>query len=127
MLLCSGNGECACSECVCHEGWTGEYCNCSTSTHTCESSDGSVCSGRGKCVCGKCECSVPGASGDKCEKCATCVDVCSSSRYIHLFFLSHKRKLLTDAMIQNINQTCCPVCLPDSLLITPVSFDNHSL
>ncbi|MCI4383721.1 hypothetical protein PGIGA_G00029630 [Pangasianodon gigas] len=78
--LCGGNGECNCGECVCHEGWTSEYCNCSTSTHTCESADGSVCSGRGKCVCGKCECSVPGASGDKCEKCATCGDVCSSTR-----------------------------------------------
>ncbi|KAF5909912.1 integrin beta-6-like [Clarias magur] len=78
--LCGGNGYCDCGECVCHDGWTGEYCNCSTSTHTCESADGSVCSGRGKCVCGKCVCSVPGASGDKCEKCATCRDVCSTTR-----------------------------------------------
>ncbi|KAG7327717.1 hypothetical protein KOW79_009323 [Hemibagrus wyckioides] len=78
--LCGGHGECDCGECVCDEGWTGEYCNCSTSTHSCESADGSVCNGRGKCVCGKCECNVPGASGEKCEKCATCADVCSSTR-----------------------------------------------
>ncbi|XP_017572150.1 integrin beta-6 [Pygocentrus nattereri] len=78
--LCGGNGMCDCGECVCHSGWTGEYCNCSTSMRACESADGSVCSGRGKCVCGKCECSVPGASGDKCEKCLTCGDICSRTR-----------------------------------------------
>ncbi|XP_026874136.2 integrin beta-6 isoform X1 [Electrophorus electricus] len=78
--LCGGNGQCDCGECVCHSSWTGEYCNCSTSTHTCESVDGSICSDRGQCVCGKCECSVPGASGEKCEKCPTCGDVCGSVR-----------------------------------------------
>uniref|UniRef100_A0AAY5F293 Integrin beta n=1 Tax=Electrophorus electricus TaxID=8005 RepID=A0AAY5F293_ELEEL len=81
--LCGGNGQCDCGECVCHSSWTGEYCNCSTSTHTCESVDGSICSDRGQCVCGKCECSVPGASGEKCEKCPTCGDVCGSVRYAH--------------------------------------------
>uniref|UniRef100_A0A4W4FZF8 Integrin beta n=1 Tax=Electrophorus electricus TaxID=8005 RepID=A0A4W4FZF8_ELEEL len=82
--LCGGNGQCDCGECVCHSSWTGEYCNCSTSTHTCESVDGSICSDRGQCVCGKCECSVPGASGEKCEKCPTCGDVCGSVRYMPL-------------------------------------------
>ncbi|XP_076880755.1 integrin beta-6 isoform X2 [Brachyhypopomus gauderio] len=79
--LCGGNGQCDCGECVCHSGWTGEYCNCSTSTHTCESEDGVLCSGRGQCVCGKCECTVPGASGDQCERCPTCGDSCGSVRH----------------------------------------------
>ncbi|XP_062868445.1 integrin beta-6 [Trichomycterus rosablanca] len=78
--LCSGNGECDCGECLCNNGWMGEYCNCSTSTHACISANGSVCSGRGKCVCGKCECTDPGASGERCEKCPTCGDACSSIR-----------------------------------------------
>ncbi|CAB1458070.1 unnamed protein product [Pleuronectes platessa] len=78
--LCGGHGVCDCGECHCHSGWTGEYCNCSTSTEACMSEDGTVCSGRGKCKCGQCACAVPGASGDKCEKCLTCGDACSSAR-----------------------------------------------
>ncbi|XP_063068093.1 integrin beta-6 [Engraulis encrasicolus] len=78
--LCGGHGECDCGECLCHPGWTGEYCNCSTGAEACVSGDGAVCSGRGACVCGACECSVPGASGDTCEKCPTCGDSCSSIR-----------------------------------------------
>ncbi|KAL2087573.1 hypothetical protein ACEWY4_016401 [Coilia grayii] len=78
--ICGGHGECDCGECVCHPGWMGEYCNCSTGAEACVSADGSVCSGRGTCVCGGCVCSVPGASGDTCEKCPTCGDSCSSIR-----------------------------------------------
>ncbi|XP_055785586.1 integrin beta-6-like isoform X1 [Salvelinus fontinalis] len=79
-LLCGGHGDCDCGECVCHSGWMGEYCNCSSSRDTCVSEDGVLCSGRGKCVCGKCVCSMPGASGDTCERCPTCGDSCSSAR-----------------------------------------------
>uniref|UniRef100_A0A8C1QP49 Integrin beta n=1 Tax=Cyprinus carpio TaxID=7962 RepID=A0A8C1QP49_CYPCA len=75
--LCGGHGECDCGECVCHSGWMGEFCNCSTSNNSCLSPDGSICSGRGKCVCGKCECTVPGASGEWCQRCPTCGDICS--------------------------------------------------
>lgn len=78
--LCGGHGVCDCGKCHCESGWTGEYCNCSTSTEACMSDDGALCSGRGKCECGHCVCSVPGASGDKCEKCPTCGDACSSAR-----------------------------------------------
>ncbi|XP_069381857.1 integrin beta-6 isoform X2 [Paralichthys olivaceus] len=78
--LCGGHGVCDCGDCHCQSGWTGEYCNCSTSTEACMSEDGTVCSGRGKCECGHCVCSLPGASGDKCEKCLTCGDACSSAR-----------------------------------------------
>uniref|UniRef100_A0A674E2X9 Integrin beta n=1 Tax=Salmo trutta TaxID=8032 RepID=A0A674E2X9_SALTR len=79
-VLCGGHGDCDCGECVCQSGWTGEYCNCSSSKDTCVSEDGALCSGRGKCVCGKCVCSMPGASGDTCERCPTCGDSCSSAR-----------------------------------------------
>ncbi|XP_042590495.1 integrin beta-6 [Cyprinus carpio] len=78
--LCGGHGECDCGECVCHSGWMGESCNCSTSNSSCVSLDGSICSGRGKCVCGKCECTVPGASGEWCQRCPTCGDICSLPR-----------------------------------------------
>ncbi|KAM7405943.1 hypothetical protein PAMP_000353 [Pampus punctatissimus] len=78
--LCGGHGVCDCGECHCQSGWTGQYCNCSTITETCMSEDGVLCSGRGKCECGQCVCSIPGASGDMCEKCPTCGDACSSAR-----------------------------------------------
>lgn len=78
--LCGGHGVCDCGECHCHSGWTGEYCNCSASTEACMAEDGTLCSGRGKCECGQCVCSIPGASGDKCERCPTCGDACSSAR-----------------------------------------------
>lgn len=78
--LCGGHGVCDCGECHCESGWTGEYCNCSSSTEACMSEDGALCSGRGRCECGHCVCSVPGASGDNCEKCPTCGDACSSAR-----------------------------------------------
>uniref|UniRef100_A0A3P9I6G5 Integrin beta n=1 Tax=Oryzias latipes TaxID=8090 RepID=A0A3P9I6G5_ORYLA len=78
--LCGGHGVCDCGECHCESGWTGDYCNCSTETEECMSEDGDLCSGRGKCSCGKCVCTVPGASGDKCEKCPTCEEACASAR-----------------------------------------------
>ncbi|XP_033962154.1 integrin beta-6 [Pseudochaenichthys georgianus] len=78
--LCGGHGVCDCGECHCESGWTGEYCNCSSSTDACMSEDGALCSGQGRCECGHCVCSVTGASGDKCEKCPTCGDACTSAR-----------------------------------------------
>lgn len=79
-LLCGDNGDCDCGECVCRDGWTGEYCNCTTSRDGCTSEDGVLCSGRGDCVCGKCVCRNPGASGPTCERCPTCGDPCNSKR-----------------------------------------------
>ncbi|XP_061743300.1 integrin beta-6 isoform X1 [Nerophis ophidion] len=78
--LCGGHGVCDCGECRCHGGWTGEYCNCSSSSDACLSQDGGLCSGRGRCECGRCVCLVPGASGDTCDKCPTCGDACSVAR-----------------------------------------------
>ncbi|ELW47107.1 Integrin beta-6 [Tupaia chinensis] len=79
-LLCGDNGDCDCGECVCRSGWTGEYCNCTTSTDSCLSEDGVLCSSRGDCICGKCVCTNPGASGPTCERCPTCGDPCNSKR-----------------------------------------------
>ncbi|XP_055254705.1 integrin beta-6 isoform X1 [Moschus berezovskii] len=79
-LLCGDNGDCDCGECVCRSGWTGEYCNCTSSTERCLPEDGTLCSGRGDCVCGKCVCTHPGASGPTCERCPTCGDPCNSKR-----------------------------------------------
>ncbi|XP_043999708.1 integrin beta-6 [Gambusia affinis] len=78
--LCGGHGVCDCGKCHCEPGWTGEYCNCSSSTKACMSENGSLCSGRGKCNCGQCICSVAGASGKKCEMCPTCVDSCTYAK-----------------------------------------------
>ncbi|XP_054901011.1 integrin beta-6 [Poeciliopsis prolifica] len=78
--LCGGHGVCDCGKCHCENGWTGEYCNCSSSTEACMSENGSLCSGRGKCKCGQCICSVAGASGEKCERCPTCVDSCTYAK-----------------------------------------------
>lgn len=78
--LCGGHGECDCGECHCESGWSGEYCNCSSSTEACTAEDGVVCSGRGTCECGHCVCSVAGASGDQCERCPTCGEACSATR-----------------------------------------------
>ncbi|XP_044525775.1 integrin beta-6 isoform X2 [Gracilinanus agilis] len=79
-LICGDNGHCDCGECICNSGWTGEYCNCTTSTDSCISEDGTLCSGRGNCTCGKCVCTNPGASGPRCEQCPTCGDPCNSKR-----------------------------------------------
>ncbi|XP_008402680.1 integrin beta-6 [Poecilia reticulata] len=78
--LCGGHGVCDCGKCHCETGWTGEYCNCSSSTEACMSENGSLCSGRGKCNCGQCICSVAGASGEKCERCPTCIDSCTYAK-----------------------------------------------
>ncbi|XP_078385960.1 integrin beta-3-like [Cetorhinus maximus] len=77
--LCSGNGKCECGECSCFSNWINSYCNCTTKTDSCMTALGSICSRRGSCVCGKCVCQG-GAYGDRCEKCPTCPDACSSKR-----------------------------------------------
>uniref|UniRef100_A0A3B5KVQ1 Integrin beta n=1 Tax=Xiphophorus couchianus TaxID=32473 RepID=A0A3B5KVQ1_9TELE len=86
--LCGGHGVCDCGKCHCETGWTGEYCNCSSSTEACMSENGSLCSGRGKCNCGQCICSVAGASGEKCERCPTCVDSCTYAHCVECHLLA---------------------------------------
>uniref|UniRef100_A0AAX7VMB4 Integrin beta n=1 Tax=Astatotilapia calliptera TaxID=8154 RepID=A0AAX7VMB4_ASTCA len=59
-FLCNDRGSCVKGQCACTEGWTGNACECPTSSQTCLDSKGVICGGRGKCVCGRCECSDSG-------------------------------------------------------------------
>ena len=55
--LCAGHGTCDCGQCRCDPGWTGDACDCVTSTSSCISPyDGDLCSGHGSCTCGACLC-----------------------------------------------------------------------
>lgn len=120
---------CDCGECQCDTGWTGEYCNCSSSTDACVSEDGAVCSGRGRCECGRCVCSVPGASGETCDKCPTCGDACNSARSERDVNIATKERMrdvhsifrIWNAMLdipkseklranQRVDNTCCLKC-----------------
>ncbi|XP_006020407.1 integrin beta-6 isoform X1 [Alligator sinensis] len=92
-LQCGGNGDCDCGECRCHSGWTGEYCNCTTNTDSCVSEDGILCSGRGECSCGTCVCTHPGTSGNTCDKCPMCGDLCSSKRICIECYLASDEQL----------------------------------
>ncbi|XP_043911160.1 integrin beta-3 isoform X2 [Protopterus annectens] len=75
--MCSGHGQCSCGDCICDQGWSGDYCNCSTLIDNCMAANDLMCSGRGQCSCGQCECTQPGAYGNTCEKCPTCPDACT--------------------------------------------------
>ncbi|EDW62763.2 LOW QUALITY PROTEIN: uncharacterized protein Dvir_GJ17000 [Drosophila virilis] len=81
-LLCSGpdHGICECNRCVCKPGWTGNSCDCQTSTDTCmPPNGGEICSGHGTCECGVCKCKSTDDgrySGKYCDKCPTCSGRC---------------------------------------------------
>lgn len=76
MFLCRYNGMecggpdrafCDCGECACHNGWTGERCDCNPSRDKCyPPNSNSLCSGKGDCKCGACKCDF-GFSGAFCE------------------------------------------------------------
>uniref|UniRef100_A0ACB8ELA4 Integrin beta-4 n=1 Tax=Sphaerodactylus townsendi TaxID=933632 RepID=A0ACB8ELA4_9SAUR len=58
---CDFHGDFVCGQCVCHLGWQGDMCNCSTSSSTDNAAcirpgEEEPCSGRGLCLCGKCQC-----------------------------------------------------------------------
>lgn len=59
---CGGSERafCDCGECKCNDGWTGERCDCPTSSLTCTAPNSdkehSECSGHGVCDCGQCKC-----------------------------------------------------------------------
>lgn len=89
-LTCGGaaRGQCCSGHCNCFNNWSGEACECTTSTTTCEAPNGKLCSGNGRCECGRCRCSggqggggAEGGgrifAGDFCEVCLTCEGRCA--------------------------------------------------
>lgn len=79
--ICSGpeHGTCENGNCLCFQDWTGEACECPTSTKTCISPDNHLCSDNGICICGKCHCNeIDDVKyfGNFCEECSTCPNRC---------------------------------------------------
>ncbi|XP_053766590.1 integrin beta-4 isoform X2 [Desmodus rotundus] len=70
---CSGHGDFMCGHCVCHEGWSGKTCSCSTGSQSdtlpcLREGEDKPCSGRGECQCGRCVCYGDGRyEGHFCE------------------------------------------------------------
>ncbi|KAJ8255266.1 hypothetical protein GJAV_G00202920 [Gymnothorax javanicus] len=77
--VCSGRGECRCSQCLCYESEFGKiygtYCECDD--FSCARHKGILCSGHGECHCGECKCHA-GYIGDNCN-CSTETASCMSS------------------------------------------------
>ena len=42
--LCSDHGDCLCDKCHCNPGWSGDACECSTSTDSCKGYGKTICS-----------------------------------------------------------------------------------
>ncbi|XP_054702792.1 integrin beta-4 isoform X3 [Grus americana] len=58
---CSLHGDFICGQCICHQGWRGDTCDCSPASSPNNKAcirpgDVEPCSGRGECLCGKCQC-----------------------------------------------------------------------
>uniref|UniRef100_A0A8D0KX72 Integrin beta n=1 Tax=Strix occidentalis caurina TaxID=311401 RepID=A0A8D0KX72_STROC len=61
VSACSFHGDFVCGQCICHQGWRGDTCDCSPASspnnEACiRPGDVEPCSGRGECLCGKCQC-----------------------------------------------------------------------
>ncbi|KAL2081214.1 hypothetical protein ACEWY4_023067 [Coilia grayii] len=76
--VCSGRGECICSQCLCYESEFGKiygrFCECDD--FSCARHKGILCSGHGECHCGECKCHA-GYVGDNCN-CSTETASCVS-------------------------------------------------
>lgn len=89
---------CDCGECVCHNGWTGERCDCSPAKDKCyPPNSNSLCSGNGDCKCGGCKCDF-GFTGDFCESKS------GADSALCLFFEPCVRCLIS----RKGNETACP-------------------
>ncbi|TRZ23235.1 hypothetical protein HGM15179_003871 [Zosterops borbonicus] len=83
-VLCSGQGDCVCGQCVCHTSDVpgkyiyGTHCQCDNMN--CEFFNGFPCGGpaRGQCDCGVCKCQ-PGYEGSACQ-CQQSTESCLNSR-----------------------------------------------
>ncbi|KAF3695221.1 Integrin beta-2 Cell surface adhesion glycoprotein [Channa argus] len=72
---CKDKGKVSCGICKCHDGFVGQFCECSKEERSlrasCQRQNGTECEGRGDCVCGRCKChkTDSGSSyhGDFCE------------------------------------------------------------
>uniref|UniRef100_UPI00358E9F2A integrin beta-5-like isoform X2 n=1 Tax=Myxine glutinosa TaxID=7769 RepID=UPI00358E9F2A len=117
-VLCSGHGECICGECMCMPDWIGPSCSCSLITDGCQSVDGKPCSGRGLCKCGRCECTQPGVFGITCERCSTCVGVCTMKRHCVECRLFGQGQLSPEA--------CSHLCHEDVVLVETLETTNKN-
>ncbi|KAL3831699.1 hypothetical protein ACJMK2_023420 [Sinanodonta woodiana] len=80
-LLCGGRGMCKCGVCQCNEGFTGDACECPTSTDPCKVANGEICNGVGQCKCGSCICNASlSYRGPTCEECPTCPGKCDENK-----------------------------------------------
>ncbi|XP_071966262.1 integrin beta-1-B-like [Antedon mediterranea] len=83
--ICAGAGQCIChqndrSRCLCMDGYTGEFCTCSSSNFSCIARNGLVCGGRGYCECNQCKCDE-GYDGQACEcKNGECESECDANK-----------------------------------------------
>ncbi|XP_051872131.1 integrin beta-1-like [Pristis pectinata] len=115
-LICSGNGDCICGDCVCkkrenpNEIIYGQYCECDN--FNCDRSSGLICGGNGICECGTCHC-LPNFTGSACD-CSLDVSSCVSANGM----LCHGRGLCecgrckcTDSKFKGPTCEFCPTCI----------------
>ncbi|CAH0726456.1 unnamed protein product, partial [Brenthis ino] len=94
VISCNGRGTNVGGKCICHQGWTGKFCD-----ERCGEKRGDVpctdlarnngeCSGNGKCgSCEKCECFTDREGSQYFDKDNYCADICTMTNYCDDCFL----------------------------------------